>query len=199
MSVVTNVVSGAKGGRGKKRSSQSRSSRAGLVFPVGRVKRFLKLQRLSKRIGPTAAVYMSAVLEYLTAEILELAGNASKDHKKKRITPRFLTLALRGDDELNKLVPATIPGGGVIPNIHAVLINRANKKPTDAKAAAAAVKTPAKKNGGKTIKSGKTKAAPKQSQHIVEKEGASQEDASSEDKAADEKESAPDTSAEATQ
>ena len=32
------------------------------------------------------------VLEYLSAELLELAGNASRDNKKKRITPRYLTV-----------------------------------------------------------------------------------------------------------
>lgn len=112
----------AKGGKvgGK---SKTRSTRAGLQFPVGRIHRFLRKGNYSERVGAGAPVYLAAVLEYLTAEILELAGNAARDNKKARIIPRHLQLAIRNDEELNKLLQGvTIAQGGVLPNIQAILL-----------------------------------------------------------------------------
>ena len=112
-----------KGGRGEKKGSTSSSSKAGLQFPVGRIGRYLRQGKYATRMGAGAPVYLAAVLEYLCAEILELAGNAARDNKKSRIVPRHLTLAIKNDEELNKLLGGvTIASGGVLPNIHAVLL-----------------------------------------------------------------------------
>ena len=118
-----------KGGRGKKGGkSTARSARAGLQFPVGRIARFLREGRYAARVGGGASVYLAAVLEYLAAEILELAGNAARDNKKARIIPRHIQLAIRNDEELNKLLGGvTIASGGVLPNIHAVLLPKKKK------------------------------------------------------------------------
>ncbi|XP_050516915.1 late histone H2A.2.2 [Diabrotica virgifera virgifera] len=112
-----------KGGKNKADKYKSRSNRAGLQFPVGRIHRFLRRGNYAHRIGSGAPVYLSAVLEYLAAEVLELAGNAARDNKKTRIIPRHLQLAIRNDEELNKLLSGvTIAQGGVLPNIQAVLL-----------------------------------------------------------------------------
>jgi histone H2A len=145
---------GRGGGKGKGGKAQSRSSRAGLQFPVGRVARYLRKGRYAARVGGGAPVYLAAVMEYLSAEILELAGNAARDNKRTRITPRHVQLAVRNDEELNKLLGGvTIAAGGVLPNIHAVLLPKkkaakegeAPKAPKAKTAPKAAKKTSAKK------------------------------------------------------
>ena len=116
-------MSGRGNGGKVKAKPKSRSKRAGLTFPVGRIHRLLRKGNYAKRVGAGAPVYLGAVMEYLTAEILELAGNAARDNKKSRIIPRHLQLAIRNDEELNRLLAGvTISQGGVLPNIQAVLL-----------------------------------------------------------------------------
>jgi histone H3/H4 len=131
---VTKYASSAYyGGRGQKAKPKSRSSKAGLQFPVGRIHRYIKTSNLTARVGAGAPVYLAAVLEYLIAEMLELAGNACLHLKMKRITPRHLQLAVREDEELNKLLGmVTIAGGGVVPGrIHTQLLTRKGKTNQD--------------------------------------------------------------------
>ncbi len=74
-------------------------------------------------------MYLASVLEYLAAEVLELAGNVARDFRKARITPRHLALAVHSDSELHKLMyDATIPEGGVVPHIEQALLKGAKKK-----------------------------------------------------------------------
>ena len=122
---------GGRGGKGKSSASRpvAKSARAGLQFPVGRVARFLKTGKYADRVGAGAPVYLAAVLEYLAAEVLELAGNAAKDSKKSRVVPRHIQLAIRNDEELAKLMKdVTIASGGVLPHINVQLLkNNAEK------------------------------------------------------------------------
>ncbi|EMS63899.1 Protein H2A.6 [Triticum urartu] len=148
-------MAGRKGGDRKK--AVTRSVKAGLQFPVGRIGRYLKKGRYAQRVGSGAPVYLAAVLEYLAAEVLELAGNAAKDNKKTRIIPRHLLLAVRNDQELGRLLAGalgrllagvTIAHGGVIPNINSVLL----PKKSPAAAEKEATKSPKKKTAAKSPK-----------------------------------------------
>ena len=112
-----------KGGKIKGKS-KSRSNRAGLQFPVGRIHRLLRKENYAERVGAGAPVC-------LAAEVLELAGNAARDNKNTRIIPRHLQLAIRNDEELNKLHSGvTIVQGGVLSNIQAVLLPKKTEKKT---------------------------------------------------------------------
>ncbi|XP_011079768.1 histone H2A-beta, sperm-like [Sesamum indicum] len=110
-----------KGRKGKSKASKSvsRSAKAGLEFPVGRIARFLKEGKYAERVNAGAPVYLAAVLEYLADEVLELAGNQARLSKKNRISPRHIQLAVRNDEELTKLYGnVIIPSAGVVPKIH---------------------------------------------------------------------------------
>ncbi len=116
----------AKNKRGSNSSSlqkTTRSKRAGITFPVGRMHRYIKNAKIADRISKAAPVYTAAVLEYLVAELLELAGNAAQQNKKTRINPRHVYLAVRNDSELHELLKdVTFPSAGVVPHVHPNLL-----------------------------------------------------------------------------
>ncbi|XP_061913102.1 histone H2AX-like [Entelurus aequoreus] len=150
---------GKTGGKARAKA-KTRSSRAGLQFPVGRVHRLLRKGNYGERIGAGAPVYLAAVLEYLTAEILELAGNAARDNKKTRIIPRHLQLAVRNDEELNKLLGGvTIAQGGVLPNIQAVLLPKKTEKAAKNKVVLLKIMSGRGKTGGKARAKAKTRSS----------------------------------------
>ena len=118
-----------KGATATKKTPRSLSKKANLVLPAFMILKKLKRGNYADKIQKGAGIYCTAVIEYLVAEIIELAGNAASDNKKKRIIPRHITLAIRNDEELNKLLNGvTIAQGGVLPNIHSVLLPKKTAK-----------------------------------------------------------------------
>ncbi|XP_006341803.1 probable histone H2A.3 [Solanum tuberosum] len=120
-------------GKGKNLGSnakrRSHSSKDGLQFLVAHIARFLKVGKYAKRVGVGAPVLLAVVLEYLAAEVLELAGIAARNDKKTWIIPRHIQLAIRFDKELNQFLrDLTIPNGGVIQRIHNIFLpnNKSN-------------------------------------------------------------------------
>jgi histone H2A len=86
-----------------KKSAKSKSAKSGLVMPVARINRSMKMQSNMKRVGGSAPVYMTAVMEFIAAEILELSGNETKsDKKRKQITLEDVLSAVRKDKELDQ-------------------------------------------------------------------------------------------------
>ncbi len=107
----------------KKRKQSGRSVRAGLVFPVGRIHRHLKEGKYAERCSQGASIYLASVIEYLIFEMLELAGDAARDNKRKRIAARHIQLAVRNDAELAALLKrVTIPGSGRPPFVNVALV-----------------------------------------------------------------------------
>jgi len=102
----------------------SKSKRAGLTFPPSRFQKKLIRGAYAPRIGFGAGLYMAAIVEYLCAEVLELSGNAARDNSRTRISPRHVMLAVRNDEELNKLLDRVhIANSGVIPSVHRILLH----------------------------------------------------------------------------
>ncbi|CAF1580308.1 unnamed protein product, partial [Adineta steineri] len=115
-----------KGKTGRK----SRSTRAGIIFPVTRMQRLLKATPSAPgRVSQGASVYLAAVVEYLVAELLELSGNAARDCRRSRIIPRHILLAYANDNELYQILRnCVLPQCGVLPSIHASLLPKITGK-----------------------------------------------------------------------
>lgn len=108
----------------------SKSTRAGLVFPVARVQRQIKKGGHSKRTALDAAIYLTAIAEYLTSEILEISYEVTKANKKQTISPRHIMMAVRNDEETNALFgsDSIIAHGGVTPKLDSRLLRQKKKR-----------------------------------------------------------------------
>lgn len=87
----------------KKKKSVSKSERAGLTFPVARLNKHLKTKSKMKRVGSSAPVYLTALVEYVAAELLDAAGNKTKDAGRKTVSIDDLCKGLRTDKDLSRL------------------------------------------------------------------------------------------------
>ncbi len=110
----------------------SRQNKSNIIFPPSIIEKFLRNFGTSKlMITSLAPVFLAAVLEYITYEIIDLASITAKDNKRVRITIRDLEVVIRCDVELNKLfnkLNVSFLGGGVLPFIHSSLLNKKKKK-----------------------------------------------------------------------
>mmetsp|Transcript_53745 Transcript_53745/g.65885 ORF Transcript_53745/g.65885 Transcript_53745/m.65885 type:complete len:143 (+) Transcript_53745:64-492(+) len=122
------------GGKHKSKSKSkskrtTKAAKAGLKMNVSRVLRRMKDDRVAQRISPLAAVFMTAALEYMLAELIEVSGACAEEFGKKQIKPRHIYLAVRKDDELDYyLGGVTFPYSGVVPNVNSALLKKSKKK-----------------------------------------------------------------------
>ncbi|KAJ7329516.1 hypothetical protein JRQ81_015690 [Phrynocephalus forsythii] len=111
-----------------RRTKTSRSCRAGLIFPVSRIDRFLRRGDYAERIGSGASVYMAAVLQYLTYDIVDIAGNIAAGEHKQRISPQHIQQAVSNDSELCSLLGTTaFPQGKTLPKNQPATSSRKGK------------------------------------------------------------------------
>lgn len=96
-----------------KHTNKTRSEKAGLIFPVGRIHRIMKSRApkcktadgklRSGRVSGNAAIYMATILEYLCNEVLDLTAESVKKTKTKRITPQIINTTIKNDEVLKQL------------------------------------------------------------------------------------------------
>lgn len=79
------------------------AQKAGIVFPASRIRKTLKKDGRTKRVSATSSVCVATALEYLCAEIVELAAQRCQREKRKRITPNDIVITLRADPELHQM------------------------------------------------------------------------------------------------
>jgi histone H2A len=124
---MSKTYSAGKTTAAAKNQGLSRSARAGLQFPVGRIHRYLLEKNVKEDdefygekiwAGASASHFSAGVLEYLTKEILELAVDVCKQNKKKQITPRVLQQVFNKDEELNKLLKTVLTKGASISHVN---------------------------------------------------------------------------------
>lgn len=115
---------------GKTKKPQSKSKRADLVFPVSRILKKIKHQLPHFRILEKSAVELTAIIEYLVAELLEISGDVALETNRKRINPRHIFLAIKKDPDFEKLLEnTTLNESGVLPSYISEPVDIDQKKP----------------------------------------------------------------------
>ena len=86
-----------------KPKSVSKSAKAGLTFPIARVNRYMRQKGGARRVGGSAPVFLTAILEYVTSELMDVAGQRTSKANRKTISDQDVSAAVRNDPDLSKL------------------------------------------------------------------------------------------------
>lgn len=118
------VVKYTSSASGTKAKPASAAIRSGLQFHPSRAKLLIKKYVPGvHRVGIGAPIYLAGVLEYLTAEVLELAGDVARHNQKTRVDRDHLMLAIKNDEDLSRVFKGDIVMGD-IPKIHSYMLPR---------------------------------------------------------------------------
>jgi len=138
---------GKKGDKENPKASRTKEDMAGLIFPISRIRKLMK--KLANRVVKVkAAVVMTSVLQYITAEILQLSSVEAASNKKHTIKPIHISAALAHDSELIKL----LNGGSIMgsyqsanPGINPALLPKKSKAREESASSTKSKKTPTSK------------------------------------------------------
>lgn len=89
-------------------NAQGKRSSADLQLPIARVENMMRSARVVERISSAAPIYLASTIHVLLAELLEIAAEKAKSHKKVRITPSHIRAAISSDPELQQLFSRTL-------------------------------------------------------------------------------------------
>ena len=106
----------------------NKTDRAGTLFSVGRILRRLRNEGLKPRVRSQAAVAVAAFLDDLFGAVMQDSVFTTLENKRTRIRPRYVARAIALDSTLKVLMKGAIPGAGVQPNIHSVLLPQSRRK-----------------------------------------------------------------------
>ena len=109
--------------KGKKGGERRTKKRFGVIFSSTAMHAYLKKNHRGTRVSLCAGAALAALLDLIAKEILELSGNAARDHGRKTITPHHIQLAIGYDDDLSAIMAnVRLTRAGVMPHIHPSLL-----------------------------------------------------------------------------
>ncbi|XP_039706411.1 histone H2A-Bbd type 2/3-like [Pteropus medius] len=94
--------------RRRRSRARSRSARAELSFSVSHMERLLREGRYAQRLNWSTPIFLAAVIQYMTAKVLELAGDEAQKTGRRCITPEFLDMAVHNNSLLCDFFRTTI-------------------------------------------------------------------------------------------
>ncbi|KAI8339239.1 histone-fold-containing protein [Chlamydoabsidia padenii] len=101
---------GTSGEPSMRRTRRSKQVRAGITLPVSRIHKLFREGNYASRYSVSASIYVAAVLEYVSLEILEDAGWKALDRQRKTILPKDLMMSIQNDPALNALLADSFGG-----------------------------------------------------------------------------------------